>query len=199
MQSAKDREIAQARRQAEELARQLQSQNLEAQVEAYLRSEEQRLAATGLAPDDARNAVRAPDHVDRVRGDFTAKQRVQELERTQAVEMVQKEVDAMVTIALQFQRKYNVADEDMEVLMATTTPVAMEKAAKRLGQVKAEGDKKAAAIKAQVPPETKTTSLESGMSGTSAPESTDTRLARLQETPSWEWSDDDIRFMRRQQ
>ena len=72
----------------------------------------------------------------------------------------------------------------------------MEKAAKRLGRQKAADAKAVADRRALVPAETKATSLESGISGSSSPESDEARLERINRTPSWEWSDADYKYMK---
>jgi len=193
IQSAKDREVAAERRRAEDAQRRLNELNLDAQVEAYLRTEEQRLAQQ-LGPDEARQFVRTPERTKTVRDHYVSQQRLQEVQQRETQMGLEQELQAKVITARHFIQTYNVAAEDQELLLAVNTPDEMEKVAKRLGRKVQQN----AARRAAVPAETQQTSLESGMSGTSAPESEDTRVGRLNDTPSWEWSDDDIRFMRRQ-
>lgn len=193
LQSAKDREVAAERRRAWEAQQQLNSVNLEAQAEAYLRTEEQRLAQQ-LGPDEARQFVRSPERTKAVRDHYTSQQKMAELQQREQMMGLEQELQAMVITARHFIQTHNIAEEDQELLLTATTPQAMEKIAKRLGR-KAQ---QTASRRDAVPPENRNTALESGMSGTSAPESEDRRVERLNETPSWEWSDDDIRFMRRQ-
>mgnify|MGYP001608542902 CR=1 FL=1 len=195
IQAADRGRIEAARKQAEDAQRRLGEMNLDAQVEAYLRQEEQKLAPT-MGEDEARAFTRSPDRTKQVRDHYNAQQQLREIEAQRTNDNFEREVGAMVQTALMFQTKYNVAQDDMEVLMATTTPAAMEKAARRLSRASAEKAKAAADLKAQVPPESKSTSLETGVSGTSAPESEDTRIERLNMTPSWEWTPGDVKFMR---
>ena len=183
------------RKQADAVRQRLAALDLDARVEAHVRTEEQRLAQT-MGADEARAYARSPERLQQVRGHFTAEQRLQEIEAQRTNDLFEREVGAMVQTAMMFQQRYNVADEDMEVLMATTTPQAMEKAAKRLGSVKAEAAKAVAERRAQVPAETKQTSLESGISSSSSPESDEARLERINRTPSWEWSDADFKYMK---
>ena len=183
------------RKQADEARRRLAALDLDARVEAHVRTEEQRLAQT-MGTDEARAFARSPERLQQVRGHFTAEQRLGEIEAQRTNDAFEREVGAMVQTAMLFQQRYNVAEEDMEVLLATTTPVAMEKAAKRLGRQKAADARAVADRRALVPAETKATSLESGISGSSSPESDEARLERINRTPSWEWSDADYKYMK---
>jgi hypothetical protein len=187
--------MAGAQRQAAEAQRRLTEVNLEAQVEAYQRAEEARLTAQ-VGADEARNIVRAPDRTKLVRDHFTAQQQLQEAAVERVWQSVEAEEQAKVITARHFAQTHNVAAEDVDMLLSTSTPEAMERLAKRIGQANRQKQEDVAAKRAAVPPETRQTALESGISGTAVPESEDTRINRLNETPSWEWSDDDIRFMR---
>lgn len=183
-------------RAAEEARQRLSALNLEAQVEAHLRSEETRLAAQ-MGEAEARAFVRSPERAGQVRDHYQAQYQLREVQQREAARDVEQEQQAKVITARHLMQTYNVSDDDGELLLAASTPEGMEKTAKRLGRVREDKAREKAAIKAAVPAETRETALESGISGHSAPENDDARIKRLNETPSFEWGDDDIKFMRR--
>ena len=185
------------RRQAQEAQRQLREMNRESMVEAALRSEEARLAPT-MGADEARAFVRDPSRVNTVRQNYVAQDRLRDVEAQQAQAAVEQEQQAKAITARHLSQQFGVAADDLEILMATSTPEAMEKTAKRLGTQTAAKAKEIAERRAQVPAETKATSLESGVSGSASPESDDARSERLNMTPSWEWTDADYAYMKRQ-
>lgn len=181
---------------AEEARQRLTALNLEAQVEAHLRTEESRLAAT-MGEAEARAFVRSPERAGQVRDQYAAQHQLREVQQREAAMVSEQEQQAKVILAKHFVQAHNVASEDHGLLMAISTPEEMEKVAKRLGRASEAKANEKAAIKASVPAETRATALESGISGHSAPENDDTRINRLNDTPSWEWTDDDSKFMRR--
>ena len=183
------------RRQKDEAHRLLREVNREALVEAALRQEEARLAPT-MGVDEARTFVRDPSRVNTVRQNYVAQDRLRDVEAEQAQAAVEQEGQAKTITARLLAQQHNVAAEDQELLLSISTPDAMEKMAKRLGRQKAEKAKETAERRAQVPAETKATSLESGISGSSSPESDEARLERINRTPAWEWSDADYKYMK---
>ena len=183
-------------RAAEEARQRLTALNLEAQVEAHLRGEETRLAAQ-MGEAEARAFVRSPERAGQVRDHYAAQHQLREVQQREAAMVAEQEQQAKVITARHLAQAHNVSADDHELLLAASTPDAMEKVAKRLGRVSEQKAKDKADLKATVPPETRATALESGISGHSAPESDDTRINRLNDTPSWEWTDDDAKYMRR--
>ena len=185
------------RRQAQEAQRQLRDVNREAMVEAALRSEEARLAPT-MGADEARAFVRDPSRVNTVRQNYVAQDRLREIEERLTATGIEQEQGAKIELSLRLAREHNIAAEDQELLLSVATPEAMVKMAKRLGTQAAGQAKAVAERRAMVPAETKATSLESGVSGSASPESDDARSERLNMTPSWEWTDADYDYMKRQ-
>ena len=183
------------RRQAEEARRALREVNREAMGEAALRQEEARLAPT-MGADEARSFVRDPARVSAVRENATAKDELRALREQWAARDEDIEGASRVIFARLVTRENNLTAEDQEILATIGTPEGMEKTAKILGQRKTAKVKETADRRAQVPAETKATSLESGISGSSSPESDEARLERINRTPSWEWSDADYKYMK---
>lgn len=187
-QSAKDREIAQLRRQAQAVQETLRRQQLDSQVEGHLLQQEQEYGPE-LGEDEAKRRVRSTQNVKFVRDHYEAQAVLRQAQQEQASLNLRNEADAIVAVARHFGKQYNVPDEHMETLVYAPTPEAMERLAKRLGRATEQR-------LAQVPRETAQTRLEPSMSGASAPEDVNRRIERLNGTPSWEWTKDDIRFMR---
>ena len=183
------------RRQKDEAQRALRDVNREAMVEAALRQEEARLAPT-MGTDEARAFVRDPARVSAVRENATAKEELRALREQQASRDEDIEAASRVIFARLVTRENNLTAEDQEILATIGTPEGMEKTAKLLAQRKTAKGKEAADRRAMVPAETKATSLESGISGSSSPESDEARLERINRTPSWEWSDADYKYMK---
>ena len=191
MQSSWDRQISQERQRAAASERRLQEFDLGASVEAHLRSQETRLEPT-LGADEARKMVRTPENERQVRESVTAQQQLRVMTEQQRTTATEQEFNAMIMTAQSFVQRYGVSTADAELLLSAQTPVQMERLAQRLG-VKATT---ASALMGQVPIETANTKLESGMSGTAAPESLDRMAQRLNTKPSWEWTQREREFMR---
>ena len=191
MQSSWDRQISQERQRAAASERRLQEFDLNASVEAHLRTQERQLEPS-VGADEARKAVRTPENERQARETVSAQQQVRVLTEQQRATGAEQEFNAMLVVAQGFVQRYGVPAEDAELLLTAPTPVQMEKLAQRLG-VKATTK---TALKGQVPVETSKTQLESGMSGTTAPESLDRMAQRLNTKPSWEWTPREVEFMR---
>ena len=195
MQATARGRIEAERRQAEEIRHKLAEINRETQVEAVLRQEEARLAPT-MGADEARQFVRSPERTKLVRDHYAAQDQLREVNERAALMGLEQELQAKVIVARQFAQQFNVAPADQDLLLSVSSPDEMKKVAQRLGQQKADAAKATADRRALVPAETKQTSLESGISGTSSPESDESRLERINRTPSWEWSDADYKYMK---
>ena len=191
MQSSWDRQISQERQRAAASEKRLQEFDLNASVEAHLRTQERQLEPS-VGADEARKAVRTPENERQAREIVGAQQQVRVLTEQQRATGVEQEFNAMLVVAQGFVQRYGVPVEDAELLLTAPGPVQMEKLAQRLG-VKATTK---TAVKGQVPVENAKTQLESGMSGTSAPESLDRMAQRLNTKPSWEWTPREVEFMR---
>ena len=195
MQSSWDRQIAQERQRAQTASKQLQEFDLNASVEAHLRTQERQLE-TSIGADEARKVVRTPDNERQVREGISAQQRVRVLEEQASAAQNEQEFNARVVTARLFTQQYGVAADDAELLLSAQTPVQMERLAKNLGSTGKATTEAAKSLREQVPVETPQTKLESGMSGTGAPESLERMGERLNSVPSWEWTEREREFMR---
>lgn len=182
--------------------------NLEAEVETRLRSQEQRFAAQ-YSEEDARRIARDPENVRSVRAAVEgerAAERVKQLEQQTYVSQRQQILHGFVDQSV---KDLGLDAEQGEALLSLITPAALsdgdtayqtglaiERMAAQLSKLR---NTQAAAQKerqARVPAETAATRPENGSSPGDAPESYERRLARIRQKPSWEWTDDDLKFMR---
>lgn len=195
MQASWDRQIAEAKKRADEHQRKLQELDLGAQVEAHLRAQERQLEGQ-VGADEARKAVRTAENERQVKEYYAAQAEVRTLREAQQQARTQEEFQAKIIVAQSLASRYGVSRDDAELLLDTATPVAMERLAQKLGTTAQQKGQSAEQLRKAVPVETSQTKLESGMSGTAAPESTDRMTERLNNTPSWEWNEREREFMR---
>lgn len=184
-QAAWERQITEARKQSEAAQQKIAQFDLNASVETQLRAQEINLEPT-LGQDEARRIVRTPENEQEVRSGVEAKQQLAQYEAAFAAQEVQQEQQAKYQVIDGFARQYKLSQNDMKVLLSINDPYAMEAAAARLGSNGA----------SMVPRENPQTQLESGVPSASAPESPDALIERLNNTPAWEWTESDERFMR---
>ena len=195
MQSSWDRQIAQERQRAQEASKRLQEFDLNASVEAHLRQQERQLEPS-IGAEEARKVVRSPENERQAREVVGAQQENRVLKEQSRAAGAEQEFNAMVVTAQLFSQRYGVPAEDAELLLSAPTPVHMEKLAKKLGSKAVATTEATKTVRGQVPVETPQTKLESGMSGTGAPESIDRMAERLNTVPSWEWTEREREFMR---
>lgn len=195
MQSSWDRQIAQERQRAAASEKRLQEFDLNASVEALLRQQEATLEPQ-LGADAARATVRTPENERQVREQISERQELRALRERERTTAAEAETQAAVVTAQLFTQRYGVSADDVELLLTAPTPVQMEKLAQRLGTKAKATTSAETARRGQVPVETSRTQLESGMSGTSAPESIDRMAERLNNVPSYEWTAREREFMR---
>lgn len=199
VQAAKDKELAERDRRLAELEKRVQSFDLDKEVEAELRRQEARLEPQ-YGSEEARRIVRSQDNVDTVRQGREAQLQLKQAEAQQRIYAEQQEQYAKATVAQQFMQQYNVSGDDLEVLMATTTPQAMEQVAKRLGSANVQRSEKSAQTKEAVPRETPETALENGRSTTQAPTNEDDRVDQLLNTKTYDqMSDEEYELVTRRQ
>ena len=184
-QAAWERQITEARKQSEAAQQKIAQFDLSTSVETQLRAQEMNLEPTE-GEDEARRIVRTPENQQEVRSGIEAKQQVAQYQAAFAVQEVQQEQQAKYQVIDGFARQYKLSQDDTKVLLAINDPYAMEAAASRLGSGGAP----------MVPRENSQTQLESGVSSASAPESSDALIERLNNTPAWDWTESDERFMR---
>lgn len=190
MQSSWDRQIAEARKAAQEHQARLQQYDTEAQVEAHLRAQERQLEAS-LGAEEAKRLVRTPENAAQVKKNLQNEQQVRALqERERALEQEQ-ELQAKVITARLLAQEHGVSADRMKLLLAVNDPDQMAELARFLGQP---APKPSPA--AQVPPETHKTRLESPDASGGQIENADRRLSRLNMTPASNWTDADWEFMR---
>ncbi len=189
MQAAWAKQIEQARRSEAAASKQLERYDLDAAVEATLRTQERELAAE-VGPDAASQTVRSPRNAALVRQTLATQQQLKrsEAERTHAVQ--QQELQARYIVAQSLAREHSVAPEDFEALASASTPRAMQNLARRLGKASS------GTARDRVPAETPQTELENGYSAGPQPETPQRRLQRIREKPSWEWTEADLRYMK---
>ncbi len=189
MQAAWARQIEEARQSASRASEQLQQFNMDAAVEAMLKSQEAEMTAQ-VGAEKASQIVRSPHNASLVRQSIASQQLLKrsEAERTQAIQ--QQENQARFIVAQSLAREHGVAPDDFELLASASTPKAMQSLAKRLG-----GDG-AAARRDRVPSETPQTELENGYHAGPQPENANRRLERIRAKPSWEWTEADLRYMK---
>ena len=184
-QAAWERQIAEARKESTAAQQRMAQFDLDTAVETQLRGQEQNLESS-LGEDEARRVVRTPENEQEVRSGVEAKQQLAQYQAAFAAQDVQQEQQAKYQVMDGFARQYNLSQDDLKVLLSINDPHAMEAAAARLGSGGAP----------MVPPENPQTQLESGVPSASAPESSDALIERLNNTPAWDWTESDERFMR---
>lgn len=184
-QAAWGRQIAEARKENAAAQQRIAQFDLDTVVETQLRSQEANLESS-LGEDEARRVIRTPENEQAVRSGIEAKQEVAQYKAAFAAQEVQQEQQAKYQVMDGFARRYGLSQDDLKVLLSIDDPHAMEAAAARIGSGGAP----------MVPPENSQTQLESGVPSASAPESSDALIERLNNTPAWDWTESDERFMR---
>lgn len=192
MQAAWMRQI----KEAQDKAQQAQlARDLEAEVEARLRRQEESLAGQ-YGEDEARKLVRNYRNEQEVREEVKLRQENQLLQQQLKQRAETEEEQARTIVAQRFMDTYGLQTSDFELLLTAPTPTAMMRLAERLQDQTLKQRQVEQRRKAQVPPETRQTRLENGISTGSAPETAEKRLNRLRAVPAYRWSEADYRFMR---
>ena len=153
-QSKRDREFSELQKRLQQIesekAQAEASKQVDEQVEAHLRSEEQKGMALGYSEEEVKRMVRDPERVRQTKDYFRQQRELQTYQ--QAIHTAGKRVAVQ-----QFATQYNVAPEDQEILYSTETPEAMEALAKRLGRQRQESTGQKETRRSAVPPETRDT------------------------------------------
>ncbi len=189
MQAAWAKQIDQARRSESRANEQLRGFNVDAAVEAMLRSQEAELASE-VGVEKASRLVRSLQNTAAVRKSIDTQQQLRRSEAGRMRAIEQRERQARFIVAQSLAKEHGVAADDFELLVSASTPKAMQGLAHRLG-----GAGKAA-VRDRVPPETPQTQLENGYHAGPQPENAERRLDRIRAKPSWEWTEADLQYMK---
>lgn len=207
-QASWQKQIDAERNQRLEAQKKLDAFNLETEVEARLRRQEAKLEPT-YGADDAKRIARDPDYVAQVRAAVEGENAVKQAQETQKQSLVYTRQNILHGYVDNVVKGYGLDAEDGEALLSLITPAALNDgdAATQVGiaiqnmsaRLAKQRNSQAAAQKAvrdRVPAETPATRPETGRSPGDAPESNERKLARIRQKPSWEWTEDDLKFMR---
>lgn len=192
MQSAWMKEIQAAKFEAQKAR---ETYEFNTAVEDQLRQQEEQYAAQ-YGEDEARKAVRNQQNVAKVRADVEMQQENKRLREQMTQQQSSVEQQAKQIVAGQVMQQFGLQQTDYEIIMSASTPQAMALLGQRLGQQQTQQRQQRDGQRARVPAETRNTSLETGRSTGAAPESWEQKLNRIRQKPSWQWTDDEIRFMR---
>lgn len=203
------RQIDEARKREQEAQQRLSEFDLNAQVEATLRRQEQQLEQQ-VGVEEARRQVRSYENEQNVRQGVQNAQRVKQLE-AQVQQSNQQWFHTTLGSFIQDRaQKLNLSPRQAERLMSlvgqhstrdeqgfAATGNAIASMADEFAELNKSSSQARQQRRDRVPPETPATQLETGQSTGPGRNTVDQEMDRIMDKPTWQWTDQELDFFRK--